>query len=198
MEGGCIVTDDEELYHILLSIRAHGWTRDLPEENLICKKSSDPFEESFRFILPGYNVRPLEMSGAIGTEQLKKLPSYIINRRKNAVYFQKLFKQLPFLKIQKEIGKSSWFGFSILVSEGAPFSRTDLVRELNSSQIECRPIVTGNFLKNRQVLEYFDYTISGDLRGAEFIDSNGLFVGNHHDDISSNLDYLIDRVLSLS
>jgi len=198
MEGGCIVTDDEELFHILLSIRAHGWTRDLPEENLICEKSSDPFQESFRFILPGYNVRPLEMSGAIGIEQLKKLPSFIINRRKNAKYFQKIFKQLPFLNIQKEIGKSSWFGFSILISQDAPFSRVDLVRELDNSQIECRPIVTGNFLKNKEVLEHFDYTISGELEGAEFIDSNGLFVGNHHENLVSNLDYLKDKVLSLS
>lgn len=34
-------------------------------------KSDDQFEESFKFVLPGYNVRPLEMSGAIGIEQLK-------------------------------------------------------------------------------------------------------------------------------
>ena len=58
MEGGLILTDDEEIYHILLSIRAHGWTRNLPQDNLICSKSKDPFYESFRFILPGYNVRP--------------------------------------------------------------------------------------------------------------------------------------------
>jgi CDP-6-deoxy-D-xylo-4-hexulose-3-dehydrase len=72
------------------------------------------------------------------------------------------------------------------------------VRELDNSQIECRPIVTGNFLKNKEVLEHFDYTISGELEGAEFIDSNGLFVGNHHENLVSNLDYLKDKVLSLS
>jgi CDP-6-deoxy-D-xylo-4-hexulose-3-dehydrase len=66
MEGGFVVTNDEELYHILLSLRAHGWTRNLPKENKVCTKSDDWFEESFRFVLPGYNVRPVEMSGAIG------------------------------------------------------------------------------------------------------------------------------------
>ncbi|WP_170914700.1 DegT/DnrJ/EryC1/StrS family aminotransferase, partial [Salmonella enterica] len=72
MEGGCVVTDDEELYHILLCLRAHGWTRNLPKENMVTgTKSDDIFEESFKFVLPGYNVRPLEMSGAIGIEQLK-------------------------------------------------------------------------------------------------------------------------------
>ena len=56
MEGGMIVTDDEELFHILLSLRAHGWTRNLPKFNHVCgEKSDDPFKESFRFVLPGYN-----------------------------------------------------------------------------------------------------------------------------------------------
>ena len=85
MEGGMIVTDDIELYHILLSLRAHGWTRDLPEENQICRKQDDnSFNKLFRFILPGFNVRPLEMEGALGIEQLKRLPNIISERRKNA------------------------------------------------------------------------------------------------------------------
>ena len=67
MEGGLVVTDDEELYHIMLSVCSHGWTRHLPKENKLCVKSDNPFEESFRFILPGYNLRPLDMSGALGT-----------------------------------------------------------------------------------------------------------------------------------
>ena len=85
MEGGMIAMDDEELYHILLSLRAHGWTRNLPKHNKVCGTKSDvAFEESFRFVLPGYNVRPLELSGAIGLEQLKKLPNLVQARRVNA------------------------------------------------------------------------------------------------------------------
>ena len=75
MEGGMVITDDEELYHILLCLRAHGWTRNLPE-NHVSNKSEDLFTESFRFVLPGYNVRPLEMSGAIGIEQLKTTKTF--------------------------------------------------------------------------------------------------------------------------
>ncbi len=72
MEGGLIVTDNEELYHVLVSLRAHGWTRNLPKENHVCgTKSDDPFEASFRFVLPGYNVRPLEMSGLLELSRLK-------------------------------------------------------------------------------------------------------------------------------
>ncbi|MEQ9008446.1 MAG: DegT/DnrJ/EryC1/StrS family aminotransferase, partial [Ekhidna sp.] len=128
MEGGCVVADDEELYHILLVLRAHGWTRNLPEKNHVTGgKSSDPFEEAFKFVLPGYNVRPLEMSGAIGVEQLKKLPGFIETRRNNAEHFVNLFETHPFIEIQREVGSSSWFGFSMVLSEKSPLSRKELV-----------------------------------------------------------------------
>ena len=191
MEGGCVVTDDEELYHILLCIRAHGWTRNLPKYNKVSgEKSDDPFEESFKFMLPGYNARPLEMSGALGIEQLKKLPSFIETRRKNAQLFQKLFDNHPYLKIQLETGNSSWFGFSLILKENSPYSRADLVRLLTSNGIECRPIVTGNFLKNQEVLEYFDYVVSGTLSASEYLDEFGLFVGNHQNDLGNEIKFL--------
>jgi len=195
MEGGCILTDDEEMYHILLCIRAHGWTRNLPKTNLVSgTKSDDPFMESFKFVLPGYNVRPLEMSGAIGIEQLKKLPNLIDQRRKNAKYFVELFEEHPFLQIQKETGSSSWFGFSLILREKSPISRSDLTKILVENRIECRPIVTGNFLKNREVLEYFDYEVCGSMVDASYVDQNGLFIGNHHVDIAREIDLLFSAI----
>jgi len=187
MEGGCIVTDDEELYHILLCIRAHGWTRNLPKENLVSGvKSDDPFEEAFKFVLPGYNARPLELSGAIGIEQLKKLPEFIKKRQENGVYFTELFSYHPYLKIQQEIGKSSWFGFSLVIKEGSEINRSQIVSKLMENGVECRPIVSGNFAKN-DVVKYFDYEIHGSLDNAEYIDINGFFVGNHQFDIKNKI-----------
>ncbi|MDW7748902.1 DegT/DnrJ/EryC1/StrS family aminotransferase [Halomonas sp.] len=191
MEGGCVITDDEELYHILLCIRAHGWTRNLPKDNQVTgKKSDDPFEESFKFVLPGYNVRPLEMSGAIGIEQLKKLPGFIEQRRRNATFFNELFDGHPHLNIQKEVGESSWFGFSLVVKENAPFSRQELVAALREAEIECRPIVTGNFLKNEDVLKFFDYEVSGEIEAGDYIDQHGLFVGNHQVPLEDEIRHL--------
>ena len=198
MEGGCVVTDNEELYHVLLCIRAHGWTRNLPKFNHVSgEKSDDLFEESFKFILPGYNVRPLEMSGAIGKEQLKKLPDFVRVRRENADYFQSLFVDHPHLQIQKETGNSSWFGFSMVVRESAPFDRKKLVAALRENDIECRPIVTGNFLKNENVLQFFDYEVAGTVENAEYIDAYGLFVGNQQVDIQQQIDLLYKVISSL-
>lgn len=195
MEGGVVVTDDEELYHVMLVLRAHGWTRNLPKFNLVTgEKSADPFEESFRFVLPGYNLRPLEMSGALGIEQLKKLPSLIHGRRKNGAVVQQKLANNPKFRIQKEVGNSSWFGFSLVLREGSGVERADFVRELRELGFECRPIVGGNFAKN-EVMKYFDYAVHGDLTNADYIDQNGLFIGNHHYDISEAIDILYNMMI---
>ena len=189
MEGGFITTDDEELYHILLSIRAHGWTRNLPKKNKVSNKSDDWFTESFRFVLPGYNVRPLEMSGAIGVEQLKKLPSFLKNRRKNAKLFVSLFKNHSDFIIQKEISSSSWFGFSLIIKPSSSLKREEVVDRLKKANIECRPIVTGDFTQN-EVMKYFDYEIHGELKNARYLHENGLFVGNQQVLIYDEIKYL--------
>lgn len=196
MEGGFVVTDDEELYHILLCLRAHGWTRNLPKHNKVTgTKSDNTFEESFKFVLPGYNVRPLEMSGAIGREQIKKLPSFIEVRRENAKHFQNLFTEDKNLIIQKEIGESSWFGFSFVIKKESNLTRAALVDFLTKSGVECRPIVTGNFAKN-EVLKWFDYEVHGALENADHIDRQGLFVGNHQIDMKSQISRLRELINS--
>lgn len=184
MEGGLVVTDDEELYHIMLSLRAHGWTRELPKHNLLCgEKSDDPFEESFRFLLPGYNLRPLEMSGALGIEQVKKLPMIVSERRKNAKLIQDRLGSHNKIAIQKEIGESSWFGFSLMPRPASALSRATLKDRLVSAGFDVRPIVAGNFAKN-DVVKFFNHDIAGTLENAEYVDRNGLFIGNHHFDLS--------------
>lgn len=180
MEGGLVTTDDEELHHILLALRAHGWTRNLPKINRICEKSDDPFEESWRFVLPGYNVRPLELSGAIGIEQLKKLPEFLEARRRNGRLFREVMAKHPDIIIQREIEDSSWFGFSLVIRPGSKLARKALIGQLAELGFESRPIVAGNFAKNEAVERYFDFDIPFPLRNADHIDRYGVLVGNQH------------------
>lgn len=153
MEGGLITTDDEYYYHMLLALRSHGWTRHLPERNQLAAKV-----DKFWFILPGYNVRPTEMQCAIGTEQLKKLPGFIEQRRDNAERF-------PSRK-QLEIGQSSWFGFCVYGTD-----------RKNYRDYESRPVVTGNFLR-QPVIKYYDYEVFGKTNGADYIHDNCMMIGN--------------------
>lgn len=156
IEGGMITTDDEYFRDMLLSLRSHGWTRHLGEDNLL---GHPP--EKFTFVLPGYNVRPTEMQAAIGLEQLKKLPGFIEARRENAARF-------PYRK-QKEIGESSWFGFAVYGED-----RNHVI-----DRFETRPVVTGNFLR-QPVIKHYDYEVCGDTRGADYVHDNCLMVGNSH------------------
>ena len=189
MEGGFVTTDNEELYHILLSLRAHGWTRNLPKKNFVANKSDDWFKESFRFVLPGYNVRPIEISGAIGVKQLEKTPYFLEKRRENAELFVKLFKDHPDYLIQKDIDRSSWFGFSLIIKQDSKLERKEIIDLLQKNKIECRPIVTGNFVRN-EVMRYFDYEVYGELKNADYLHENGFFVGNSHKNLTKNINFL--------
>ena len=196
MEGGIVSTDDEELYQLMLSIRAHGWTRNLPRNNLITDKlSNHSFKESFRFILPGYNLRPLEISGAIGCEQIRKLQSIIIERRKNSKMFSEVMCRYPEVIIQCETGESSWFGFSMIIREEVSLKRSMLVSTLSKAGIECRPIVSGNFARNEVVTKYINHSVYGNLHHADHLDRQGLFIGNHNYSLDGEMD-LLDRTLS--
>lgn len=91
--------------------------------------------------------------------------------------------------IQKEIGSSSWFGFSLVIRPNSKLQRKDIIKKLEENEIEYRPIVAGNFTKN-DVMKYFNYEIHGNLKNAQIIHKNGFFVGNHQVDINQEIDLL--------
>ena len=193
MEGGVIATDDEELYQVMKSLRAHGWTRDLPEKNFVHNKTGNPWDDLYRFVLPGYNVRPLEMEAAIGSVQLRKLDSFISARKQNALIFQSAMKDSEFFRIQIENGESSWFGFALILQGKLKGKRSELITSLNKAEIDSRPIVTGNFARN-PVIEHLPHTKLMPLPAADDIHENGLFVGNHHYDLTNEIDLLIETL----
>jgi CDP-6-deoxy-D-xylo-4-hexulose-3-dehydrase len=195
IEGGIVVTNNKELYHIILSMRSHGWTRHLPEDSELFTKHEDDFYNLFNFILPGYNVRPTDLAGAIGIEQLKKLPKIIEGRRKNAKIFKELFINLSNVKIQKETGNSSWFGFVLILPSKE--MRTKFINLLKKQNIEYRPVIAGNFCKN-VTIKFYNYSIHDNLKNSDIIHDCGIYIGNHCHDISKQLYIVRDIVLNLN
>lgn len=193
MEGGLVTTDDEYTYQAAVSLRAHGWTRELPADNLIHQKTGEPFDDLFRFVLPGYNVRPLEMSGAIGRHQIAKLPNIVHGRRENAVRFVELFGGRDDVRIQREHGASSWFGFSFVLEGRLRGRRHEVVAALTAAGIDSRPIVAGNFVRN-PVMKHLRAEVPASLPAADRIHDDGLFVGNHHYPIPGELDLLAEAI----
>ena len=189
MEGGIILTENEETFHLMKSLRAHGWTRDLPYDSSIYDRGEDDFYEAYRFILPGYNARPLDLSGAIGIEQLKKLDSMIAIRRKNAEVFVSLFSKDDRFIIQKENGKSSWFSFTIVLNPKYAIDRSSVMEAMRTAEIEFRIITGGCFLRH-DVIKYFNYETVGEIVNANIAHDRGFFVGNYPRDIKPQIESL--------
>jgi CDP-6-deoxy-D-xylo-4-hexulose-3-dehydrase len=189
MEGGLLVTDDPELHALAKSLRNHGWVRDVPEDAGVYEKRDDDFYEAYRFILPGYNVRPIELSGAIGVEQLKKLPAMTAARRKNLALFQRLFGGDNRLVIQRENGKSSAFSFTMMPNPSLGITRDPILAALKKADIGYR-IVTGGCITRHDVIKHYDYTTLGDLPNANYVHDQGFFVGNHPFDLTPQIEKL--------
>ena len=86
IEGGMAVTDDAELHQLMLSIRSHGWSRDLPEEaraTLQTDWAVDDFSNLYTFYHQGFNLRPTDIQARLGISQLGRLPEIIAARQDN-------------------------------------------------------------------------------------------------------------------
>ncbi len=181
MEGGLVLTDNKEIYNILKSLRNHGWTRDQDEDSPIFKRKDDDFFEAYRFILPGFNVRPGEIHGALGKVQLDKIEKFIGIRRKNAEHFVSLFRNDERFIIQREVGNSSWFCFTMIINPDLGINRKKVLQRLKDANIEHRIITGGNILRH-DVIKYYDYVVTKSIN-ADIAHYNGFFVGNHPYDI---------------
>ena len=186
IEGGMVTTNDRDICEYIRSLRSHGWTRDSLEKNSFSKSPIAKFKNSFKFILPGYNLRPNELNGVLGLTQLQKFPNLLKARKENARIFKKLFDNQTFCSIQKCDHDSSWYGFSILLEGALQNKRDYIINELYNNGIETRPILTGNFLKN-PVCNFMNYEISGILENTENLDRRGFYVGNSHVNLENQL-----------
>ena len=157
MEGGFVVTDDEDLDQLLRALRVPGGTPDLP----------------------GFNLRPLELTGAIGIEQIRRLPDLLRQRRHNAMMFREIMAGHPELMIQRETGRSSWLGFSLVLRPGAAMTREALRARLADLGFECRPLAAGPATRP-EAARLYGAEIHGRLDHAGHLAGHGLVIGNHH------------------
>ncbi len=190
-EGGVLTTDDPELFGLARMIRAHGWVRDLPDWSDLVERTDDAFSEAYRFILPGYNVRPQEINAAVGRVQLKKLPRMTKMRRKNLETFQKLFADDPRFTIQRENGRSSSFCFTIILDPAMTPNRDVVFDALRDADIGFR-MITGGCFPRHEAIRHFDYSLVGEMTNGDRAHDYGFFVGNHPFDLTEQIEKLYE------
>lgn len=196
IEGGFVLTNDKEIYEIMLSLRSHGWTRDIKDKKSNLKKHQKKYEQ-YCFVLPGYNIRPNNLMSAIGLEQIKKLNNFLKIRRNNHKIFSKYFADDPMFITQKIYQNGSSFAFTLILREKFKNKITKLCNLLKQNKIEHRLITGGSFFRH-PVKKYYDYSIyKNSIKNVEYLHKFGLFVGNHPRDLSKELKFLrsvIDRL----
>lgn len=182
MEGGVLLTNNEEYYEIGKALRAFGWIRDLKDKSELSKQNSK-LDPRFLFVNMGFNIRPTELQGGFGIHQIKKLEGFIKMRQDNANFWnnklRKFSDYLQFPEEEKNI-RHVYFGYPILIKENAPFSYKELVDYLGSKKIDTRPIMAGNIVEQPSS-SFYEYRVSGELINSSKIMHNAIFIPNHQE-----------------
>jgi CDP-6-deoxy-D-xylo-4-hexulose-3-dehydrase len=180
IEGGMIVTDNDEYADLARSIRAHGWIRERSDREELSAKYRT-FDKRFLFVALGYNLRPTEIQGAFGIHQIGKLDKFIRARERNARYWtNELSRYREYLSLPESRPgvRHVFFGYPVTVKHDAPFTRDELALYLESKHIETRPIMSGD-LTQHPVCRHLSCRIAGNLRNTRLIHSQSLLWGNH-------------------
>src|SRR5712692_8018387 len=180
IEGGMVVTDNDNFYEYLKAMRAFGWVRDLKDKEKFVSAHMG-IDPRFLFITRGYNMRPTEIQGAFGIHQIKRLDGFIEQRRRNAAYWTKKlspYKDLLILPEEQSGTKHVYFGYPLTLGPSAEFTREAFVEHLESKLIETRPIMAGN-MAEQPVLKHLPNRVSGSLSNSRTIAKNSFFFGNH-------------------
>ena len=183
-----LVTDDPIVAELAICLRAHGWARDLPVGSLLrpLNIASHAFKAAYDFLVPGYNLRPLEMQAVLGLSQLPRLAAMQELRVKNAAYFRETMSDCPYLQ-QGIRGKPVPYGFVLIAQFVEHRART--LMALDAVGIEYRMVTGGCFTQHPAAAHYL-YTTHGTLPNAKRIHDCGFFIGNHAVDLSREIDLL--------
>jgi CDP-4-dehydro-6-deoxyglucose reductase, E1 len=198
IEGGAVSTSNKQYSEIARVLRSQGVVRNMKEKEEYMKSISydkryADIDEAYLFVNMGFNLRPTEIAGGFGIEQMKKIDKFISKRIDNARYLIQRLKRLEkFLMLPsfQENSKQSWLMFPFVVRPGLGIDRKDLTRYLNENGVENRPIMSGNMTLH-PAMELFPYRPVGDLKVANLIHKNGFLVGNHQNVTQLMLDKLV-------
>lgn len=195
IEGGMIVTDNDDFAELLRTMRAHGWTRHLKNKEKVESQHSE-IDPRFLFINTGFNVRPTEINAAIGLIQVEKLAGFNERRVQIAERWSQEFQ--PWIDAGDIIpntptSKASpvYFGYSAILKDTT--TRDSFKKHLDNAGVETRHIICGNMAR-QPAFEHFEHRVSGKLSGADKIMDCGIYWGANPGLTDSQVEYVAQTV----
>ncbi len=179
-EGGLVTCKSKQDYLILLSLRSHGWSREIDAYN---KNKNESFNRLFNFINLGYNLRLTDIQAALLYNQIGKINEYYKNRNYN---YKKIYNKIMEDKILrlnihliKDISTNqiSWFNFPIILKSLKNYQRDQICYKLNQLGIETRPIISGDFSKQKVIKRFYNSIPNKDSLNVLKINQSGFMIG---------------------
>jgi CDP-6-deoxy-D-xylo-4-hexulose-3-dehydrase len=189
IEGGFINTNDEELYHMLLMMRSHGWDRDLPkwkQDKLRTQYQCSDFDALYNFYVPGFNLRATDLQAYLGLRAIDKLDVFCKTRNKNfLIYLSNLKGNLLNIKNRKNNFISN-FAMPIVSK-----NRSKIIKKLTEYDIEVRPLIAGNMASKPMWVKKYPKPV---LPNCELIEKYGFYVPNHQNLTSKEINKIINTI----
>lgn len=189
IEGGIITTNDEDMYNILLSLRSHGWDRDLTPEaqkKLREKYNISDFNSLYTFYHDGFNVRSTDLQAFIGLGQLDKLDDICKKRNENFQYLQANIKNDYWKPNPMSNTFTSNFCYPIIHPK-----KYEIVNALKEKDVEVRPLVCGSMGNQPFYTKRFGKKF---LQNCNVVDEFGLYIPNNPSLTKEELDLMITTI----
>ena len=155
-----------------------------------------PYDSKFVFEEVGYNFQSTDIDAAFGLAQLKRFDKFAKTRKENFQILLDYFKQYEkyfILPKQNSDVKTNWLAFPLTIKPTASFGRQELLTYLEKSNIQTRPLFTGNVLRQPA---FKDIKLRKDPKGypvSDQIMEYSFVVGCHQGITNKHIKYLEDR-----
>lgn len=199
-EGGAVVTNDPQLYKIIMSFR--DWGRDCccpPGKDGVCNKRFTQqlgnlpygYDHKYTYSHIGFNLKITDWQAALGCSQIDKLDSFLKIRESNAKYLSEKLSDLKDYLILPEIernSKPSWFGYLISVKPNSKFNKQQLVEYLENNGIGTRQLFAGNILRQPMIA---DNDVDLKIGNSKIINSKDL--NEQHYKLLPNTEFIMNN-----
>jgi NDP-hexose-3,4-dehydratase len=203
-EGGCVLTSNLHLARIVESLR--DWGRDCwcdPGKSNTCLKRfewqlgslPEGYDHKYIYSNVGYNLKPTDISAALGLSQFQKLDTFIAARRRNWQRLRGGLDGVPNLILPEHSPRAdpSWYAFVITVDPNAPFSSTEIIDFLEDRKIGTRRMFAGNITRHPGYADQ-PYRVVGDLTNSDIILNQTFQVGVYPGLNDEKIDYVVSSI----